>query len=77
MATTEEIAALQAEIADLETSINAGATSVTQDGQNVTIDLEHQKKRLRDLRDKLARCQTENGTPTRPDRPRVRKIDLS
>lgn len=77
MATAEEIAELQTEISTLETLINSGVASVTQDGQTTAFDQTAARKRLRELEDKLAKCQTENGTATPKRRPIINRIKLS
>ena len=61
MATNEQITALQNEISELETLVNAGVTSVTQDGQTTAFDQTATRKRLRELQAELAKCQTAAG----------------
>ena len=77
MATAEEITALQNEISTLETLINSGVSSVTQDGQTTAFDQTAARKRLRELQAELAKCQTENGTATPKKRPPIVRIKLS
>ena len=61
------MATIAQEIADIEELLNTGATSVTVDGQSVSVDQAALRRRLAELR--------HQQTPAR--RPRVATLDLS
>jgi hypothetical protein len=68
MACTQD---LQNRITELESLIDSGATSITQDGQTVAFDVTSARKRLRELKNELEKA---NDGPKR--RPRIFTIDL-
>ena len=59
-------------IANCEAILDAGATTVSVDGNTTVFDLEEVRKRLRDLQDELAKLQ---GRVRR--RPLFNNVDLS
>ena len=59
-------------IANCEAILDAGATTVSVDGNTTVFDLDHIRKRLRDLQDELAKAQ---GKTRR--RPIFNSLDLS
>ncbi len=78
MATEADRTALQTEITRLETLINAGVTSTTQDGQSVAFDIPASRRRLRELREELAVVADDLDSTTTPKRrPIIVKANLS
>lgn len=63
---------LREQIETLERILNSGATSVSEDGQSTTFDLDSVRDRLLDLRTELNRVEGR-----RAPRPLMGQIDLS
>ena len=68
----KSLAELKEAIANCEAILDAGATTVSVEGNTTVFDLDQVRKRLRDLQDELAK---RNGKTRR--RPLFNNVDLS